>query len=701
MKFVHPYFLFALFSLAIPVIIHLFNFRRFKRVYFTNVRFLREVRQETQSRNKLKHLLVLLARCLALTFLVLAFAQPFIPLTNQRISTGDKAISIYIDNSFSMDAVNTSNTSLLKEAKDAAAEIVSAYKPTDRFQLLTNDFEGRHQRFVSKQEFLELLDEVKPTPTVRTLSEVTSRQQDLLSNADGIQSQNKFAFLVSDFQESISDFAKIKTDTGIVFRPVQMVAQNRNNVYIDSCWFESPVHRLGHPEKLHVRLRSHSDQALENVPMTLYLNDKIKTPGSFSIEPNGKTDTVINFTVRDAGMQLGRITIKDYPVTFDDNFYFTYEVQQIPVLGIKAAATGLPASADANTASWDRLFAMDSTLTYTSVDENKIDYSSLPSYRFIVLDQLKAISSGLGQELKKFVQNGGSLFIFPGTNIEPQGYSDFLSGLNCNTFGAFDTSRVPVDRISYENSFYQGVFERKAGNIDLPLVKGHYRIGSNIRTTQEVLLQLRNGDAFVCRNTFGKGKVYLCASPLDRSFSNFVDHALFVPIMFQAALLSKPQVKLFYTIGSDEPIELAGASPTGDNVFHITNAKVNFDIIPALSVTETGVSIDVHRQVRDSGNYFIDENSKHLAAVAFNYDRKESDLTVLDAKAISEQIAGAHLTNFSLVETGAKSLAASLKDIDQGRKLWKWCIWLALLFLLAEILLLRLWNTQKTKPAVT
>jgi len=377
MKFVNPYFLFALFSLAVPVIIHLFNFRRFKRVHFTNVRFLREVKQETQSRNKLKHLLVLLCRCLALTFLVLAFAQPFIPLDDRKIVVGDKAISVYVDNSFSMDAVNKSNTALLKEAKDAAAEIVAAYKPTDRFQLLTNDFEGRHQRFVNREEFLELLEEVKPSPAVRTLSEVSSRQQDILSNADGIRSQNKLAFMISDFQKSISDFGKIKSDTSMHVTLIRMEAQNRNNVYIDSCWFESPVRRINQQEALHVRLRSHSEDALENVPMRLFINNNQKTPASFSIGPNGQTDTVIYFTVNQPGLQQGRIEIKDYPVSFDDQFYFSFEVlEHIPVMSINAAGPALPAEPGTTPVTGspylNTLFGTDSIFRYTSVEENKI-----------------------------------------------------------------------------------------------------------------------------------------------------------------------------------------------------------------------------------------------------------------------------------------------------------------------------------------
>src|ERR1041385_8054555 len=116
MLFYQPSFLFALAALAIPVIVHLFNFRRYKTVYFSNVRFLREVKEETASRSKLKHLLVLASRILALAFLVFAFAQPYIPNKKMNLSSGRKQVGIYIDNSFSMNAISEGR-SLFDQAK--------------------------------------------------------------------------------------------------------------------------------------------------------------------------------------------------------------------------------------------------------------------------------------------------------------------------------------------------------------------------------------------------------------------------------------------------------------------------------------------------------------------------------------------------------------------------------------------------------
>ncbi len=702
MKFANPYFLFALLALAIPIIVHLFNFRKFKRVFFTNVRFLKEVRQDTKARNKLKNLLILTCRLLVVLFLVLAFAQPYIPKENGAVKAGDKVVSVYIDNSFSMDAVGKSGT-LLDEAKKDAREIVAAYKPSDQFQLLTNDFEGRHQRLVNREEFLELVDEVQSSPAVRTISEITKRQQDAINTTDGIQMGNKQAFLISDFQKSISDFTKITADTSIRFRPIPLFAQNRNNVYIDSVWFTTPVRQLNQQEALHIRLKSHSETASENVPMRLYINGQARTPSSFSVPANGLTDTIVYFTIREPGLQQCLVEINDYPVTFDDRFYFSFNMlKSIPVLAINGAAqTNVPSNSLENNY-LKSLFGNDSAFVFTESDENKLDYSSLGNYSFILLNSLNSISSGLSNELKKFVDNGGSLFVFPGENADLKSYKDFLSPMGVNSFEKIDTANSIVDKLNFTNPLYAGVFEKTTGNLDLPSVYNHYKISAGVRTTQEDLMRLRNGDLFSGNFRSGKGSVYLCAVPLSDSWSNFPRHAMFVPTLFQAALFSQPQGQLFYTIGSNSTIDLGDVGVIGENVFHLSEPTKNFDIIPAHNVIDGHSVLDVHRQVVNPGNYFVKLGNNQINGISFNFDRKESDLTTLNSDEIKTEYESAGLHNFSLLETDSKGLTTALSEIDFGIRLWKTCIWLVLIFLLVEILLIRFWrNDPKIKLTAT
>ncbi|MBK8080164.1 MAG: BatA domain-containing protein [Saprospiraceae bacterium] len=137
MQFLYPYFLWALVALTIPVIIHLFYFKRFKKVYFSNVRYLKEIKEETSNRNKIKELLILLSRLLAFACLIFAFAQPFIP-KGEKIKQGLPLVSIFIDNSFSMTS-EKEDIPLLDYAKEKALKIVDSYGEEGKFQIITHD----------------------------------------------------------------------------------------------------------------------------------------------------------------------------------------------------------------------------------------------------------------------------------------------------------------------------------------------------------------------------------------------------------------------------------------------------------------------------------------------------------------------------------------------------------------------------------
>lgn len=699
MSFANPTFLFALAALAIPVIIHLFNFRKFRRVMFTNVRFLREVRHDTKARNKLKNLLILACRLLAVFFLVMAFAQPFIPQDNAAVKKGTKAVSIWVDNSFSMDAVGTSGT-LLDEVKKDAREIVAAYGATDRFQLLTNDFEGRHQRLVSKEEFLELLEEVKPSPAVRNISEVVRRQQDLLNTTPDIEAGNKQSFLLSDFQQTISDYGRIEADTAIQYREIIASAQNRNNIFIDSVWFESPVRKINQPEAMHVRIRSRSETNVENVRMVLYINGDAKTPASFSVAAGGMTDTVLYFTVREPGLQQGLIEINDYPITFDDRFYFSFTVlKNIPVLSIEPTEAMNPMFAGGRFL--DTLYATDSAFVFTKMEEGKIDYAAFAGYRFIVVNSLKSISSGLAAELNRFVQNGGSLMVFPGVNADIVSYNALLNPLGLAGYGALDTVSQPVEHLNFQHPLYQGVFESTTGNMNMPHTTDHYKILSSSRSREEELMRLRNNDLFMASYHAGKGNVYLSAVGLYGDFGTLPHHALFVPTMYQATLFSQPQSELYYTISDNKPVDLGNVGTIGENPFHLIDETQKYDVIPAHVVQDGKTLLDVQRLVVEPGNYRVNLDTKLITGISFNYDRAESDMRVYMKDEIEAHHAAAGLTNFSVLEKGPAGLTDTLTEKDYGIRLWKVCIWIVLGCLLAEILIIRFWKNSPISTNMT
>ena len=229
MSFLYPAFLYALAAIAIPIIIHLFNFKRYKTVYFSNVKFLKNVKQETKSKSQLKHILVLISRILIIASLAIAFAQPYIPVNKNIISNKKQEVSIYVDNSFSMNSENKYGN-LLNISKNKARQIANAFKPNTEFLLLTNDFDSKHQHLVNKEQLIEYLSDVKISSNTKKLSEIISKQNDFLSSSK----EKKKIFLISDFQKNFSDFSKIKKDSDLNVFLVPQETESVNNLFIDS-----------------------------------------------------------------------------------------------------------------------------------------------------------------------------------------------------------------------------------------------------------------------------------------------------------------------------------------------------------------------------------------------------------------------------------------------------------------------------------
>ena len=680
MSFVYPEFLFALSALSIPVFVHLFNFRRFVTVYFSNVQFLREVKIETQSRSRLKHLLVLAARLLTIACLVLAFAQPFIPAKNSSATTPEGAAGIFIDNSFSMEANGTSGT-MLNDAKNKAKEIASAFPPSQKFQLLTNDFEGHQQRLVNREEFLELLEEVKISPSVKTLSEIYSRQKDALKSQGNTGGS---AYIISDFQKSISNIEEIKADSGLSCYFIPVTPAQSNNLYIDSCWFSTPIRQLNRPEELKLRIKNNSDEDYENIPVKLMLNGTQKALASFSVAAQSETEVPLSFTLSETGLQLGELSITDYPVTYDDRFFFTFNVaKNIPVLCIN----GKEESKSINS-----LFGTDPYFILDNQNEKSVNYASLPNYSLVIANEISTVSSGLAQELKRFAQAGGSVLIIPAQNADINSYNELLLSLESGSISGKDSSATKVGSINYQSEIFANVFEKKKENknLDLPVVSKHDILSKNTNRREEILIKLNNSESFLSKYVSGKGNAYLLSVSLSDNFSNFARHAIFVPTLYNIALFSQPARPLFQTIGKEQSTEFANTNIAGESVYRITSTDNTFEIIPEQKIIGPLTSVVFGNQLKEAGNYLLKAKTDTIFGLSFNYDRKESVLQYLTSEELENMADKAGSGNFSVVETNNKSLALTLTELNEGIKLWKWFVWLALAFIVSEVLLIRL-----------
>lgn len=676
MQFLFPAFLFALAALAIPVIIHLFHFRRFKKVYFTNVRFLKEVKEETSARSRLRNLLVLLMRLLAVAFLVFAFAQPFIPQEDAEVQQGNKAVSLFIDNSFSMQALSQ-DVPLVEKAKQRAREIVEAYAPTDEFQILTNNFEGRHQRMVSQEDALALIDEIEPGPAVRQLSEVLTRQRQALSTAEA---DNEVAYHISDFQRNITDIEAV-SDTTLELNLVPLQAVQEKNISIDSAWFTNPVPMPNQPNPLVVRVRNLTEAAAENVRLSIRYEGENKPVGTLTVPAESSVVDTVNISIQRTGWHEARLNITDFPIQFDDNYHIAFNVkEQIRVLAINEQQPNRFLTA---------AFQGINNFKIDNLPSQALDYSQFGSYDMIVLNDLRTVSSGLGFELRQYVQDGGNLLVFPSRNADVGTYRSFLTGFPANELQQFEERPRQVGQINTDAFVFNDVFENRSANLKLPATQGNFSLSNFANRGEEPLLTYRDGSVLLARYQNGQGNLYLSAAPLSDEYNDLVRNGeIFVPMLFKMSVSSRQGQQLSYTIGQDATIVAPHDATSSDIVYKLQGEAEEF--IPEQRIIGAKVYLTVGQQVDEAGYYdlFLQPENP-LGTYAFNYDRRESDLDYYSPDELAEYVGP--LANLINVADNAV-LTATIEERSQGIPLWRWCLILALVFLGVEVLLLRFWE---------
>lgn len=679
MQFLYPNFLWALGALAIPIIIHLFYFRRFKKVYFTNVQFLKEVKEETSIRSRLRNLLVLLMRLLALALLVFAFAQPFIPLDDAEVKQGRKAVSIFIDNSFSMESVNA-EVPLLTKAKERATEIVDAFPVDADIQILTNDFEGRHQRLYSKEDALNLIQEVAISPKVKPLSKVLSRQEESLGSSTALV---KTRYLISDFQENITDITANTQDTSIATYLLPLQAAQERNVAIDSVWFESPIQMADQVSTMMVRIHNYTNDDVENVDLSMSYLGQNKPLGVMTIPGQSYVVDTVNLTILQTGWQEVSLQITDYPVNFDDTYFITFNVpEQIKVLNLHsgtpnrfltAAYEGMP------------------RFELESVGVNALDYSTLATYNMVIVDEAPTVSSGLSFALSEYVQNGGNVLFFPSANGDLMAYRRFLLEMQADELQVYQTKERKASQINTQDFVFSDVFDKKTNtsNLKLPVTQGNFSIIAKQRNSGQPLLSYRDGSKLLVKYTNGNGHFYLSAAPLNDEQNDLVRNGeIFIPMLYKMAISAGDNQPLAFTIGNEEQFAANHKATGTELIYKIKGHGEEF--IPQQRIVGSRVLFTVNDEIQQAGfaQLFIDP-TQVKNNFAFNYDRRESNLAYKSLATLKEDVGNAYTVIDVADETG---LTQTIQEANQGTVLWRYCLVGALLFLLIEVLLLRIWK---------
>ena len=673
MKFEHSEFLFGFLLLLIPIIIHLFNFRKHKIFYFSSIQFLKNIQEESKSVKKIKDILVLSARILAFSCLILTFAQPYLPLKNEPNNKLPSITAIYIDNSFSMSQLGTDGQ-LLSEAKEQARKFILQSTNNTKFLLVSNELSGIERKIFNQKDALQRLDKIILSPQSHPISRIVNWMKESVSSISyGEKYPPLKIVLLSDFQKKQTNFNELDKDNYNHYYPIQFVPEETSNISIDSIWFTDPNFKIKQNNELTIQLTNHGKDEVKNKELTLDINGSKRTV-FFEIPSKSSKNITINYADYQTGLKSGAVHINDNRLKFDDDYYFTYEVFN--------HANVLVINGEEPNQNIIKTYQLDSYYQVNEIKSTAFVADQLRNQQLVVLNGINSFSDGMIEALLEFIKQHGSLIYFPGTKMEFNSVNKLMSELKIGVFSPAKSAPSSIQDITYEDDFFKGIFEKKPAKLNLPLIKKTYGFTTNSDAAQ--LISLNNSSPLLLKNN--TSIVY--TSCLDSTFSNFTSNALFPSILLRTAEISQKRTPLFLTIGTHNQLPIF--CPTqNDAPFRLSNSSTV--VIPTFErknginyISLAGInSISLRKQ----GIYDL-TSADFKTKIALNLNRSESNIELLSQDEINTQLERAKIIHRHIdsIENGIESKQL---DLEKPKEFWRIFIILALLFFVAEMAIIK------------
>jgi hypothetical protein len=678
MQFLYPQFLFALLALTIPVIIHLFHFRKYKKAVFSDIRFLKILQEQTKSNRRLKDLLILLCRLLAFAGLVFAFAQPFVLSDNSSRNHANLAVSIFIDNSISMQAIGESGP-LFEEAKLKTVALLEALPEGTQIHLLSHNKSFGNNWSLSVKEAISHIGALETVKINRTSEQIHAIQK---SWFDKYPSADHQVYWISDFQKaSHQNFLSVFNDTSYIYKFIPLSSAEVSNIAIDSAWIEAPFISVGEKVTLIVKIHNYANRVIADLPVNLSVNGTKKGMMVASIPAQSSTTLSFDF-LPEKVFNSCKVELTDYPVSFDDVFYVQLTASdKHKVMCINGASANRYL---------DALLEQNEKVDYTKLNELTMDFDAIGSQSAIILNELKSYSSGLTQMLVQYVELGGSIFIIPPTDEKYiAGLNNFLKQFNNVQYAEKQQLALRVTEVDLRNPIFEGVFVKIPRNADMPFVSHYYPPQFSAIYNGTALLKLNNGDALIWQNNLGKGKVYTLFQPIDERWGNLSSHALFVPLIINFSRGVTVKQKLYYTTGANMFLNLnSNVKMTGDKTILLKSGKEEF-VAPVSLINSTyRVSLDKDWMPEGFYNLLYTGTKSLIDVAAFNSSRDESDPSLFDKDELNELIN--QLSKGSKVYSQESELLKyELQREQNGTPYWRLFVIIAVLALFAEMAIIK------------
>lgn len=660
LTFANPLFLWGLLFLSIPIIIHLFNFRRVKKIEFSNIALLKRVKEESSSKRKPVELLILLSRLFFISFLIFAFAQPVLKDKDSEQNLSKEAL-VYFDNSFSMEMPANSQQSAFDIGFSFANGVVDAYPETSKFRFLENGYGNSLNTTYTASTIKDRFTELSLSGVGRSISEIQSRVE-----SNGFRGD---VYLISDFQKLDGRGLESLSNDSLRNYYLLPVSQDASsNLYFDTAYLENSFLLGALKNDLKVVVKNEGTEDFEDVNIRLFFNEQLASTTLVNVPANGIIEHSFEIDRNANGLNHVKLSLEDSKVTFDNDFFLTLNnLEKVVVNEIREIASNNFIN---------RLYENNELFNYQSFDVNNFDVNQLIQGDIIIINEVSSYSNQLISAIRTFLDNRGTVLVIP-------------SGRNGQTFSQLGMSvrpdsdeRLELAQPDFQNPFFNGVFEDMNETIGMPEGSNTFRL----MNSEVALLSFKNGREFLSKVDLPVGNLYFFSSNFSTTATSFPNHSLFVPVMYKLALGSNVNLSRLYYLTDEQTINypLESSLSTNDIVNLVANEE---RIIPDQRLMGKNLIMEIPKDELMAGHFTIKDGDQSLGVISFNQSKSESSMerfTEEELELISEA-ANVFLINADDGLEVDRVLTAGVKGVS----LWKYALALALVFLFAEIILIR------------
>lgn len=634
MHFKYPEILYFLFLLIIPIIVHLFQLRKFQKEYFTNVKFLKELDIKTRKSSQLKKWLLLFTRLFLLAFIILAFAQPFFKAKDTQGKHNE--LFVVLDNSYSMQAKGKQGELL----KRAVQELLENIPEEQNFTLLTadNSFYDTDIRSIQKD-----LQNLGYSTTPFSIENEMAKIKTLKPN------KGKDIIIITDGKSlKTQDLQALDQDYNIILSVPK--AENTHNISVDSVYIHQVLDEF---YELKVKVSEYGSNKTET-SVALYDQEELVAK---TLLPEGQNEIIFTIPKEDFN---GYVSVEDNSLEYDNYYFFNISKPE----KIKVTLIG----AETNNEFLTKIYTEDH-FELTNFELKALDYNIIENQHTVVLNELEEIPQSLIVTLKAFVENGGNVIVIPSEQTTAQNLTNFASQFGNIIFEPIQNQKKMVTKISFEHPVFKNVFERKTENFQYPTVNQSFGIKGNFPP----ILSYEDGSVFLTEIKKDISSLYLFSAPINKQNSNFQNSPLVVLSFYNMAQNQNSSGVISQFIADGNPF-FVEANLSKEEILKVRNKTEEF--IPSQQIFNRKVQLNFNEYPRNAGNFGVYKNEELLTYIGFNYNRTESDLTQDNSSILSD-----------VTQKSIESIFSDLQSERTDNNIWKWFVLLGLLFLIMEILI--------------